>query len=101
MVPAVSDSEEALPEGSLLAALDLGSNSFHLLIARVEHGEMRPVETLAEKVQLGSGLTDGQLAEDAIKRGLDCLSRFAQMLESLDIQRVRAVGTHALRIARN
>lgn len=92
---------DAIPEGSLLAALDLGSNSFHLIIARIEHGEMRPVETLAEKVQLGAGLKDGQLAEDAIARGLDCLSRFAQMLESLDIQRLRAVGTHALRIARN
>lgn len=97
----MSDFDEVLPEGALLAALDLGSNSFHLIIARVEHGEMRPIETLAEKVQLGSGLVDGQLAEDAIKRGLDCLSRFSQMLESMDIQRIRAVGTHALRIARN
>ena len=93
--------EDKLAEGSLLAALDLGSNSFHLIIARVEHGELRPVETLAEKVQLGAGLSNGQLADDAIARGLDCLSRFAQMIESLDIQRVRAVGTHALRIARN
>lgn len=101
MVPTLSDREEVLPDGSLLAALDLGSNSFHLIIARVEHGELRPVETLAEKIQLGAGIENGQLAEDAIKRGLDCLSRFSQMLESLDIQRVRAVGTHALRIARN
>jgi exopolyphosphatase/guanosine-5'-triphosphate,3'-diphosphate pyrophosphatase len=93
--------DNGLEEDSLLAALDLGSNSFHLIIARIEHGEIRPVETLAEKVQLGAGLCDGLLADDAIARGLDCLSRFAQMLESLDIQRVRAVGTHALRIARN
>jgi exopolyphosphatase/guanosine-5'-triphosphate,3'-diphosphate pyrophosphatase len=91
----------ALEEGSLLAALDLGSNSFHLIIARVEHGELRPVEALAEKVQLGAGLENGELAVDAIERGLDCLGRFAQMMASLDIQRVRAVGTHALRIARN
>ncbi|MFT5334210.1 MAG: exopolyphosphatase/guanosine-5'-triphosphate,3'-diphosphate pyrophosphatase [Halioglobus sp.] len=101
LVSTVSDFNEVLPEGSLLAALDLGSNSFHLIIARVEHGEMRTIETLAEKVQLGAGLIDGQLAEDAIKRGLDCLSRFSQMMESMDIQRVRAVGTHALRIAKN
>ena len=93
--------QEILPDGSLLAALDLGSNSFHLIVARVEHGEMRPIETLAEKVQLAAGLRDGQLTEEAITRGLDCLARFAQLLESLDIQRVRAVGTHALRIARN
>jgi exopolyphosphatase / guanosine-5'-triphosphate,3'-diphosphate pyrophosphatase len=97
----MSETSNTLSEGSLLAALDLGSNSFHLLIARIEHGEMRPVEALAEKVQLGAGLSDGELSAEAIDRGLDCLSRFAQMLESLDIQRVRVVGTHALRIARN
>jgi exopolyphosphatase / guanosine-5'-triphosphate,3'-diphosphate pyrophosphatase len=97
----MTDQSAALTEGSLLAALDLGSNSFHLIVARVEHGELRPVETLAEKVQLGAGLTNGELAPDAIERGLDCLGRFAQMLASLDIQRTRAVGTHALRIARN
>ncbi|MFK8050204.1 MAG: Ppx/GppA family phosphatase [Halioglobus sp.] len=101
LVSALSDHEDGLSEGSLLAALDLGSNSFHLIIARIEHGELRPVETLAEKVQLGAGIENGQLADEAIKRGLDCLSRFSQMLESMDIQRVRAVGTHALRIARN
>ncbi|MFT6368281.1 MAG: exopolyphosphatase/guanosine-5'-triphosphate,3'-diphosphate pyrophosphatase, partial [Bacteroidia bacterium] len=56
LVSTVSDFNEVLPEGSLLAALDLGSNSFHLIIARVEHGEMRTIETLAEKVQLGAGL---------------------------------------------
>ena len=49
------DVTNTLPEGSLLAAIDLGSNSFHLIIARIEHGEMRPVEALAEKVQLGGG----------------------------------------------
>ena len=51
-----ADKQGTLPEGSLLAALDLGSNSFHLIIAKIEHGEMRPVEVLAEKVQLGAGL---------------------------------------------
>jgi exopolyphosphatase/guanosine-5'-triphosphate,3'-diphosphate pyrophosphatase len=93
--------QEELPEGSLLAAIDLGSNSFHLLIAKIEHGEMRPVEALAEKVQLGAGLEDGVLSDDAIARGLDCLSRFAQLLGSIDIQRVRVVGTNALRMAKN
>jgi exopolyphosphatase/guanosine-5'-triphosphate,3'-diphosphate pyrophosphatase len=96
-----SDTQEALPDGSLLAAIDLGSNSFHLIIAKIEHGEMRPVDALAEKVQLGAGLKNGLLAEDAIARGLDCLSRFAQMLGSVEPQRVRVVGTHALRMAKN
>ena len=95
------DTQEPLPEGSLLAAVDLGSNSFHLIIAKTEHGEMRPVEVLAEKVQLGAGLVDGRLSPEAIERGLDCLSRFAQLLESVEPERVRVVGTNALRVAKN
>ena len=97
----IDDSPERLPEGSLLAALDLGSNSFHLIIAKIEHGEMRPVEALAEKVQLGAGLEDGKLSQEAIDRGLACLGRFAQLLGSVEPERVRAVGTNALRVARN
>ena len=93
--------QEPLPEGSLLAAIDLGSNSFHLIIAKTEHGEMRPVEVLAEKVQLGAGLENGRLSEEAIERGLACLTRFAQLLDSVEPERVRAVGTNALRVAKN
>lgn len=92
---------EPLPDGSLLAAIDLGSNSFHLIVARAEHGEMRPVEVLAEKVQLGAGLVDNRLSQAAIDRGLDCLARFAQMLGSVDAERIRVVGTNALRVADN
>ena len=95
------DTQEALPDGSLLAAIDLGSNSFHLIIAKIEHGEMRPVEALAEKVQLGAGLKNGRLSDEAIARGLHCLSRFAQLLSSVAPERVRIVGTHALRMAKN
>ncbi|MCL4104031.1 UNVERIFIED_CONTAM: hypothetical protein GTU68_034893 [Idotea baltica] len=62
---------------------------------------MRPVETLAEKVQLGAGLDDGLLTQEAIDRGLACLTRFAQLLESIDVSRVRIVGTNALRVAKN
>ncbi|MDP4916577.1 MAG: Ppx/GppA family phosphatase [Haliea sp.] len=90
-----------LADGSLLAAVDLGSNSFHLIVARIEHGEMRPVEALAEKVQLGAGLVEGRLSDEAIARGLDCLARFAQMLGSVDPERLRIVGTNALRLAHN
>ena len=93
--------QDSLPDGSQLAAIDLGSNSFHLIIAKIEHGEMRRVEALAEKVQLGGGLVDGKLAEDAMERGLACLSRFAQLLGSIEPQHIRTVGTNALRIAKN
>ncbi|MEM1114453.1 MAG: Ppx/GppA phosphatase family protein [Pseudomonadota bacterium] len=96
-----SQSAEPLGEGSQLAAIDLGSNSFHLIIARIEHGEMRPVEALAEKVQLGAGLKNGKLSRAAIERGLDCLTRFAQLLEHVEPERMRIVGTNALRQASN
>jgi len=90
-----------LPDGSQLAALDIGSNSFHLIVARIEHGEMRPIQILSEKVQLGAGLKDNRLSYDAIQRGLDCLSRFSQVLQSVETERIRVVGTNALRRARN
>ncbi len=99
--PPESEDESGLPEGSLLAAIDLGSNSFHMIVARVEHGEMRPVERIAEKVQLGAGLINGRLDEDAIERGLACLSRLAQALEHIEPDRIRCVGTNALRQAKN
>lgn len=96
-----ANSEEPLPEGSLLAALDLGSNSFHLLIGRLEHGEIKPVHSQAEKVQLAAGLNGRKLSSAAIERGLECLKQFAQLLQSIEPSRIRVVGTHALRRARN
>ncbi|MEK9542384.1 MAG: Ppx/GppA phosphatase family protein [Luminiphilus sp.] len=90
-----------LPDGSVLAALDLGSNSFHLIVARLEHGEIRPIHTLAEKVQLAAGLIGRQLSEEAVARGLACLERFDQLLQTIEPSRIRVVGTHALRRAKN
>ncbi len=89
------------PEDRPLAAIDLGSNSFHLIVAKLDHGEIRPMETLAEKVQLAAGFKKGRLADDAIARGLDCLTRFQQLLSSVDPARIRVVGTQALRQAKN
>lgn len=96
-----NDDSTDVPEGAILAAMDLGSNSFHLIIARVEHQEVRPIETLSEKVQLGAGLDEGLLDEASIERGLDCLGRFKQVIDSVEPFRIRAVGTNALRQARN
>jgi exopolyphosphatase/guanosine-5'-triphosphate,3'-diphosphate pyrophosphatase len=85
----------------LAAALDLGSNSFHLIIARLDHGEMIAIERLKEKVQLGRGAVDGVMSAAAIERGLRCLARFAQRLRSVPPDRVSIVGTAALRDAPN
>ena len=93
--------DDARTEGKLLAAVDLGSNSFHMVIARVEHGEARPIERLAETVQLAAGLSAGYLADDAIARGLACLARFRQALDTLRPDFIRVIGTNTLRVARN
>jgi exopolyphosphatase/guanosine-5'-triphosphate,3'-diphosphate pyrophosphatase len=86
----------------LIAAIDLGSNSFHMVLARVDQGEIRILERLGEKVQLAAGIDEQRLLnEEAMQRGLDCLGRFAQLICGLPQGAVRIVGTNALRIARN
>lgn len=86
----------------MIAALDLGSNSFHMVLARTSNGEMRIIERLGEKVQLAAGIDENRmLDDDAMQRGLDCLRRFAQLVNHLPQGAVRVVGTNALREARN
>src|SRR5204863_6895158 len=85
-----------------LAAVDLGSNSFHLQIGRVVDGQIYPLDALREVLRLGAGLT----AEKRIDRGtqaqaLETLARFAERLRGFPRQAVRAVGTNALRVAKN
>lgn len=85
----------------MLAAVDLGSNSFRMLVARASHGELRPLIALGERVQLAAGLSAAKLHPAAMARGLDCLSRFRQVLDTLKPDTVRVVGTNALRAAKN
>lgn len=95
-----AESENTSPE--LLAAIDMGSNSFHMVVARLVHGEIRTLEKMGEKVQLGAGLDAyNRLTEDAQLRALACLSRFAQRLQGMPAEAVQIVGTNALRVARN
>ena len=94
-----SDSTESPP---MIAALDLGSNSFHMVLARTTNGDVRILERLGEKVQLAAGIDERrELDEAAMQRGLDCLRRFAQLINHLPQGAVRIVGTNALREARN
>ncbi len=95
-----------MPENRLLAAVDLGSNSFRLLIARVEASprgpRVVPVESLRDGVRLADGLrSDGLLGEASCRRALVALAAFGERLRSFSPERVRAVGTSALRMARN
>lgn len=86
----------------MYACLDLGSNSFHLLIARFEQGRMVIVERFSEKVQLGEGVAvNGLLGEAAMRRGLDCLHHFREVIDAHPAQCLWSVGTNALRKADN
>jgi hypothetical protein len=87
---------------SLIAAIDLGSNSFHMVVAKAHHNDIRILERLGEKVQLAAGIDEErQLSEESMQRGLDCLKRFAQLINGMPDGAVRIVGTNALREARN
>lgn len=88
-----------LPE--TIAAVDLGSNSFHLIVARPQNGGFVVVDRLREMVRLRAGLDrDRRLTGDARARALDCLRRFGQRLRHLPPGSVRAVGTNTLRSTR-
>lgn len=85
-----------------LAAIDLGSNSFHLLVANYLDGRLQVVAKQGEKVQLAAGIDDqGMLSEEAMGRALDCLARFASFLDDIAPDDLRVVGTNALRDAGN
>ncbi|MGA8005875.1 MAG: exopolyphosphatase [Burkholderiales bacterium] len=85
-----------------LAAVDLGSNSFHLQIGRVEGGQIYPLDSLREVVRLGAGLTAEKRIDRATQaRALDALRKFGERLRGLPRQAVRAVGTNTLRVAKN
>jgi exopolyphosphatase/guanosine-5'-triphosphate,3'-diphosphate pyrophosphatase len=89
-------------KNDLAAAVDLGSNSFHMVVARVVQEDFSIVDRLRERVALAAGLdAKKRLEEDVQERALACLRRFAERLRGLERARVRAVGTSALRLARN
>ncbi|MCC2634247.1 MAG: ppx, partial [Ramlibacter sp.] len=91
-----------MQDGTLLAAVDLGSNSFRLEIGRLDFGQVRRVEYLKETVRQGNGLDEARnLTADAMERGWACLARFAERLAGFAPHQVRAVATQTLREARN
>lgn len=80
------------------AAVDLGSNSFHSVLSRYEHGEFVVIDRQREVIRLAAGLDkDGYLSEEVAERALACLERFGQLLRDLPASNVRVVGTNALR----
>ena len=85
-----------------VAAVDLGSNSFHMIVAELRANEIVVLDRLREMVRLGSGLSpERNLTPEIQQRALECMERFGQRLRSLPAGSVRAVGTNTLRAARN
>ncbi|MGA8865263.1 MAG: Ppx/GppA phosphatase family protein [Gallionella sp.] len=91
-----------MQQQSILAAVDLGSNSFRLQVARVEGDQLYMLDGLREPVRLAEGLSDDKfLGAEAQQRALVALGRFGERLRGLPGMAVRAVGTNALRVAKN
>lgn len=85
----------------VIAAVDLGSNSFHMVVARYSHGQLVIIDRLREVVRLAAGVgDDGRIDKDVAARALACLERFGQRLRDMHARNVRVVGTNALRISR-
>lgn len=91
-----------MQNGTLLAAVDLGSNSFRLEIGRLDHRQIHRIEYLKETVRQGNGLdADRNLTLEAMQRGWDCLARFGERLADFKSTEIRAVATQTLREAHN
>ena len=86
------------PQPETVAAVDLGSNSFHMIVGKLDNKQVVVVDRLREAVRLGGGLLpDKTLSDDAWERALETLSRMGQRLRDLPHHAVRAVGTNTMR----
>ena len=97
----MTSAEQHLPE--TLAAIDLGSNSFHMIVARLEDsGTLSIIDRLRMNVRLGAGLDEqGIIDQAAQERAFACLETFAQRIRDLPQAAVRIAGTNTLRVAKN
>jgi len=89
-------SSETISE--FIAALDLGSNSFHMIVARHNDGQLQTIDKLKDNVRLASGLDKhGNLDKKSTRRALEALDRFGQRLREIPTESVRVVGTNTFR----
>ncbi|MBU1436539.1 MAG: guanosine-5'-triphosphate,3'-diphosphate pyrophosphatase, partial [Gammaproteobacteria bacterium] len=86
----------------IYAVIDLGSNSFHMLMVKVVGGSVQVIGRVKRKVRLAAGLNDSLvLSKKAMNRGWECLALFAERLQDIPASNIRIVGTATLRLARN
>ncbi|MBC8952120.1 guanosine-5'-triphosphate,3'-diphosphate diphosphatase [Xenorhabdus sp. PB62.4] len=91
-----------LSSSSLYAAIDLGSNSFHMLVVREISGSIQVVTRIKRKVRLAAGLDkNNHLSQQAMERGWQCLRLFSEYLQDIPATQIRVVATATLRLAAN
>lgn len=89
-------------ESPYFAAIDLGSNSFHMIIVRLNEDNIEVIDREKEMVQIARGMaTNGEIDDDTQSRAIHCLHRFAERLRDIPKTQIRVVGTKTLRAARN
>lgn len=97
-----ADSANPSPHQDIYAVIDLGSNSFHMLMVKVVGGSVQVIGRVKRKVRLAAGLNESLvLSRKAMKRGWECLALFAERLQDIPPQNIRIVGTATLRLAKN
>lgn len=93
---------KSMSSTSLYAAIDLGSNSFHMLVVREVAGSIQTLSRIKRKVRLAAGLnSDNTLSAEAMERGWQCLRLFAERLQDIPPTQIRVVATATLRLAVN
>ncbi|MGO4746207.1 exopolyphosphatase [Serratia quinivorans] len=91
-----------LSSSALYAAIDLGSNSFHMLVVREVAGSIQTLARIKRKVRLAAGLDQNNLlSHEAMQRGWQCLKLFAERLQDIPREQIRVVATATLRLASN
>lgn len=89
-------------EKQKLAAIDLGSNSFHLIVATLEDNNFKIIDSVKEMVRLGEGLDKNNvLSQEKIDQAVDCLKIFGQRIKGFSFRNVQCAGTNTLRKAQN
>lgn len=97
-IQTASSETDSDDKAKIVAAVDLGSNSFHMIVARTVNGHIQVIDRLRDMVRLAAGLDDNNvLTPEASARALACLLRFGQRLRDFPSSRVRVVGTNTLR----
>ncbi len=84
------------------ATIDLGSNSFHLLVATFKTGQLQQIDKVKQMVRLAANLDQNKhITPKGMNDAMDCLAMFAQRIKNIPDENIKIVGTNTLRVAKN